>query len=50
MFRTSSLEVTFRRQEQLREAEYRRFAATIRRPERHSRIARVLGLRPASGR
>jgi hypothetical protein len=43
--------VTLRQQEQLREAAYRRWAATARRTDRSSsRIARALGLRPALGR
>ena len=51
MYRATSLEVTLRRQEQLREAEYRRWTATIRRTDRRSsRIARALGLQAATAR
>lgn len=51
MYRMTTLEVNLRRQEQLREAEYRRWAATVRRPgQSGSRIARALGLRPTSSR
>ena len=50
MYRTTSLEVTLRRQEQLREAEYRRWATTVRRTGSGSRIARVLGLSKATSR
>jgi hypothetical protein len=51
MYRATSLEVNLRRQELLRDAEYRRWATTVRRTDRRSsRIARALGLRPASGR
>jgi hypothetical protein len=46
VYRPSTLEVTLRRQEQLRDAEQRRWAATVRRTDRRSnRITRALGLR-----
>lgn len=44
MFRPSHFEVSLRQQEQLRNAEYRRWAAAARRTERSGRIARALGL------
>ena len=45
MYRVTSLEITLRRREQLREAEYRRWTATVRRTDRRSnRIARAFGL------
>jgi hypothetical protein len=45
MYRTTTLEVKLRRQEQLRDAEYRRWASKVRRPDRRpSPIARALGL------
>jgi hypothetical protein len=51
MYRATALEVTLRRQEQLREAEARRRAESIRRTDRRrSRIARVLGLVAATVR
>ncbi len=51
MFRTTSLEVNLRRQEQLREAEYRRWADQVRRQDRRpSTIERALGRRLAAAR
>jgi hypothetical protein len=51
VYHATALEVTLRRQEQLRDAEYRRWAATVRRPDRRSsRIARALGLQAATAR
>jgi hypothetical protein len=51
MFRTSQLEVTLRHQEQLRDAEQRRWAATVRRTDdRSTRITRALGLRGSLAR
>jgi hypothetical protein len=44
----SELEVQLRIQERLREAEYRRWAVMIRRPERRTRLDRVFGLRAPS--
>ena len=50
MNRITTLEVALKQREMLRAAEHRRWAASVRRPERRqSRIARALGLRnPAS--
>jgi len=51
MFRTTTYEVSLRRQELLREAEYRRWASTVSRPNRRpSRIARALGLSTGKAR
>lgn len=46
MYRVRDLDVTFRTQERLREAEeYRRWVARIRRPEPHVRLDRLFGFR-----
>jgi hypothetical protein len=50
MSHTTTLEVTFKQREMLRAAEHRRWAASIRRPERQSRLERALGLRNPAGR
>jgi hypothetical protein len=50
VFRHSTLEVTLRHQEQLRDAEQRRWAATVRRTDRSNRITRALGLRGSLAR
>jgi hypothetical protein len=48
MFRTTTLEVSLRQRELLREAANRRLASTVRRPDRRpSRIALALGLSTA---
>ena len=51
MYRPTTLEITLRRQEQLRDAEHRRWAATVRNTDRRSiRIMRTLGLRGSLAR
>ncbi len=51
MNRISSLEVSLKQRDMLRAAEHRRWAASVRAPERQpSRIARALGLRYPAGR
>ena len=50
MNRITTLEVTFKQREMLRAAEHRRWAASIRRPARQSRLERALGLRNPAGR
>ena len=51
MNRITTLEVSLKQREMLRAAEQRRWAASVRRPERpQSRIERALGLRNQAGR
>ena len=50
MNRITTLEVTLKQREMLRAAEHRRWAASVRRPERQSRLERALGLRNPAGR
>jgi len=50
MNRITTLEVTLKQREMLRAAEHRRWTASIRRPERQSRLERALGLRNRAGR